>query len=70
VELAFGLASLLFGVVFGAVRWWHSFQTGVPVTAGTVMLAALPVILGSQLLLSFLNYDVRNIPQIPLQKRL
>jgi len=36
----------------------------------TVMLAALPVILGSQLLLSFLNYDVRNIPQIPLQKRL
>jgi glycosyltransferase involved in cell wall biosynthesis len=70
VELALGLVSLLFGVLFGVVRWWHSFQSGVPVTAGTVMLAALPVILGSQLLLSFLNYDVRNIPQIPLQKRL
>jgi glycosyltransferase involved in cell wall biosynthesis len=70
VELALGLVSLLFGVLFGALRWWHSFQSGVPVTAGTVMVAALPVILGSQLLLSFLNYDVRNIPQIPLQKRL
>jgi glycosyltransferase involved in cell wall biosynthesis len=70
VELALGLVSWLFGAGFGAVRWWQSFQSGVPVTAGTVMLAALPVILGSQLLLSFLNYDVRNIPQIPLQKRL
>jgi len=70
VELALGLISLLFGVSFGAARWWHSMTSGVPVTAGTVMLAALPVILGSQLLLSFLNYDVRNIPQIPLQKRL
>ena len=58
------------GVVFGAIRWCDSITSGVPVTAGTVMLAALPVILGSQLLLSFLNYDVRNIPQIPLQKRL
>ena len=28
------------------------------------------VIIGSQLLLSFLNYDVRNVPQIPLHKRL
>ena len=70
VELALGLISLLFGVLFGGVRWWHSFQSGVPVTAGTVMLAALPVILGSQFLLAFLNYDFRNIPQIPLQKRL
>jgi len=70
VELALGLVCLLFGVVFGAIRWCDSITSGVPVTAGTVMLAALPVILGSQLLLSFLNYDVRNIPQIPLQKRL
>jgi len=70
VELMLGLVSSLFGTIFGAIRWWQSIQSGVPVTAGTVMLAALPVILGSQLLLSFLNYDVRNIPQIPLHKRL
>ena len=70
VELAFGLVSLLFGVLFGAVRWCHSVTSGVPVSAGTVMLAALPIILGSQLLLSFLNYDIGNVPQIPLHKRL
>ena len=70
VELMLGLVSSLFGTAFGAVRWCQSIHSGVPVTAGTVMLAALPVILGSQLLLSFLNYDVRNVPQIPLHKRL
>jgi dolichol-phosphate mannosyltransferase len=70
VELLLGLLSTLFGTAFGMIRWWQSIQSGVPVTAGTVMLAALPVILGSQLLLAFLNYDVRNVPQIPLHKRL
>ncbi|HEX4647122.1 MAG TPA: glycosyltransferase family 2 protein [Verrucomicrobiae bacterium] len=70
VELTLGTFSLVFGLIFGAIRWWNSIATGRPVTAGTVMVAALPVILGSQFLLSFLNYDVRNIPQIPLHKRL
>ncbi|MDB6016544.1 MAG: glycosyl transferase family 2 [Pedosphaera sp.] len=70
VELTLGTASLLFGLIFGAIRWADSITTGEPVTAGTVMLAALPVILGIQFLLSFLNYDVRNVPQIPLHKRL
>ena len=70
VELTVGILSLLFGLAFGVIRWWDSIASGQPVTAGTVMLAALPVILGSQFLLSFLNYDVRNLPQIPLHKRL
>ncbi|MDB6123530.1 MAG: glycosyl transferase family 2 [Pedosphaera sp.] len=70
IELTLGISGLLFGFTFGTVRWWHSISTGQPVTAGTVMLAALPVIVGSQLVLSFLNYDVRNVPQIPLHKRL
>jgi len=70
VELTVGSASLLFGLVFGSIQWWHSIVTGTPVTAGTVMLAALPVILGSQFVLSFLNCDVHNVPQIPLHKRL
>lgn len=70
VELALGLLSLAFGVTFGAFRWYQSIASGVPATAGTAMLAALPIILGSQLLLSFLNYDIRNTPQVPLHRRL
>lgn len=70
VELFAGSAALLFGLGFGAWHWWGSIQTGIPVTAGTVMLAALPVLVGIQLLLAFLNYDVRNVPHIPLHQRL
>ena len=38
-----------------------------PTTSGAVMLAALPVLIGVQLLLGALNYDVGNVPSIPLQ---
>jgi hypothetical protein len=34
------------------------------------MLAALPVLLGTQLLLAFLSYDLQNVPRDPLQRRL
>jgi dolichol-phosphate mannosyltransferase len=34
------------------------------------MLAALPIIIGIQLILAFLSYDVGNVPKNPLHKRL
>ena len=34
------------------------------------MLAGLPVLVGVQLLVAFLNYDVNNVPRIPLHQRL
>jgi len=70
VELVAGLLLLGFGSIFGAFKWMESISTGVPVTAGTAMLASLPVLLGIQLLLSFLAYDTRSWPQAPLHKRL
>jgi dolichol-phosphate mannosyltransferase len=66
LELILGLALVLFGGVVGALFWWASISTGVVATAGRVMLAALPVIVGIFLLLSFLNYDIRNVPRTPL----
>jgi len=70
VELVLGFLLAAFGVVFGAVKWVGSFASGVPVTAGTAMLAGLPLILGVQLLLSFLAYDTRAVPTVPLHQRL
>lgn len=70
VELVAGVGGVLFALGFGAWQWLGSIQSGVPVTAGTVMLAALPAILGTQFLLSFLNYDARSVPSVPLHKRL
>jgi len=57
MELVVGLVMLVFGVAFGVAHWAESVRTGVPATAGTVILSALPTTLGVQLLLSFLAYD-------------
>ena len=62
-----GLPMLGFGAGFGALHWWHSIETGVPAATGTVMLAVLPVILGVQLLLQAVSFDVANRCTAPLQ---
>ncbi|HEX7342238.1 MAG TPA: glycosyltransferase family 2 protein [Rhodanobacteraceae bacterium] len=67
VELALGVPLLLFGLVFGVDRWWRSVVDGVPATAGTVMLAALPLIVGVQFLLSWLAFDVAAEPRTPMR---
>jgi dolichol-phosphate mannosyltransferase len=70
LELLAGGPLLTFGVAFGGWQWWASRNTGVAATAGTVMLAALPVILGTQLLLSWLNFDVAAEPRLAIHPRL
>jgi len=57
------LISLAFGIIEGSFVWRKSILTGIPATSGTVMLAALPVILGVQTLLSFLQIDINNEPK-------
>jgi glycosyltransferase involved in cell wall biosynthesis len=66
LQLVLGSILFLFGFVTGIVAWSRSIETGFPASAGTVMLAGLPVILGFQLLLSFLNFDIQNQPRQPL----
>jgi glycosyltransferase involved in cell wall biosynthesis len=63
VELPLGLLALLFGVGFGGYHWYDSVSRGVETPIGTVMLAALPVIIGMQLLLGFLAYDIASVPK-------
>jgi len=54
---------LLFGVSFGAVRWYQYASMGQMASAGTVMLAALSVMIGVLSIFSFANFDVMNVPQ-------
>ena len=63
LELVLGTASLLFGVVFGAIHWAQGLASGLPTPLGTIMLAALPTMLGLQLLLAFVAFDVANVPR-------
>lgn len=66
-QLLFGTLLLGFGATFGAWGWYGSIATGTPATTGTVMVAVLPIILGFQLLLSFLGFDMANEPRVPVQ---
>ena len=62
-----GLPLLIFGVIFGATEWVESNRFGTTASAGTVMVAALPIIVGLQLILSAMSFDLNNQPQIALQ---
>ena len=70
LELMAGLALLLFGVVFGGWHWWLSATTHVAASAGTVMIPTMSVLVGLQLVLAFLAYDIANVPRQPLQRLL
>jgi glycosyltransferase involved in cell wall biosynthesis len=63
LELMMAFIFLMFGFIFGGIHWIASLETLHPATAGTVLLAGLPVILGFQSFLAFLHYDLTNIPQ-------
>lgn len=67
--LPLGILLFVFGVVFGIDKWMESSASGVPATAGTVMIAAISTFAGLQFLLGVLNFDIRNTPTLPLQKR-
>lgn len=68
IELPLGLVMLLFGCVFGGYQWLHSMTVGLFSSPGTVMLSALPVIVGLQFLLAFLGHDIRSVPNRPFHR--
>ncbi|MBF0130798.1 MAG: glycosyltransferase family 2 protein [Alphaproteobacteria bacterium] len=61
--LAAGLPLMLFGTTLGALEWIDSIRTGIARPSGTVMLVALPLILGFQLLLQAIAVDIAAEPR-------
>ena len=52
----------------GTGYWIASARHGVATTSGQVMIAALPILVGAQLLIGALNHDIANVPREPLQR--
>ena len=69
IELVVGLCLLSFGSIYGAYHWIASFETNVATPAGTVMVAAMPVLVGIQLILSFIGYDIASVPRKSLHRK-
>jgi dolichol-phosphate mannosyltransferase len=68
-ELPLGVFLVLFGAWFGLSSYLSASAAGLATTAGQVTGSAVALILGVQLLLSFLSYDVQSEPRIPRQRR-
>ena len=67
LELIAGLALIAFGCFYGLANFR---VIGGGASAGIVMLAGLPIILGMQLLLAFISYDIQSIPHAALHPKL
>lgn len=69
LELPVGLLLAGFGTVYGGFHWIESMREGAVTSAGTVMVSALPVLIGIQMLLAFVSYDVAAVPKRPMHRR-
>lgn len=68
-ELPLALSLGIFGAWFGLSSFFTAAEAGRVTTAGQATIASLAIILGVQLMLSFLAYDIQSEPRIPKQKR-
>lgn len=69
IELPLGLLMLAFGLIYGSYHWLNSAQAGLATPAGTVMLSAMPILMGLQLILAFVSFDIASVPKRPLHHR-
>ena len=67
IELPAGIILFFWGLIFGSTTWITNAAAGVVTPVGPVMLSAVPLILGFQLILAFVSYDVASEPKIPRQ---
>lgn len=70
IQAVLGTLFVFGGTTFGAIEWYRYASANVAATSGIVMMAALPIILGIQMILSYLHWDAQNVPTDPLHHRL
>jgi glycosyltransferase involved in cell wall biosynthesis len=68
--LSTGVPLVVGGGTYGAYEWIKNALAHVPTPAGTVMLAALPTLLGTQLLLNALLLEIAQMPPGPGIRRI
>ena len=61
-----GLPLLLTGMLYGGYHWWWYASRNLAAPTGTVVLSALLITIGMQLLISAVNLDLQSIPREPI----
>lgn len=63
IYILFGLPLFLFGVIYGVFEWIRYASADVLAPTGTIMMVTLSIILGFQLLLQAIQYDIIQAPK-------
>ncbi|MDL5512604.1 glycosyltransferase family 2 protein [Arenibacter sp. M-2] len=63
--LLFGFPLFMFGLLFGATEWIYYASINTFAPTGTIMIVTLSIILGFQLILQAIQYDIINAPKAP-----
>jgi hypothetical protein len=66
VYLLLGIPALFFGTLYGLSVWLHGEASETFAAPGPVMIAAMPIILGFQLLLQAVAADIAATPREPI----
>jgi len=66
LEIICGIPALSAGLAFGIYEWIRHKQMGEFTPPGQTMIVGLLILMGFQLILSALNYDITHEPQFPL----
>ena len=62
VYIFFGVPLFIFGVIFGLIQWIYYATADIFAPTGTIMIITLSIILGFQLVLQAIQYDIFNAP--------
>jgi glycosyltransferase involved in cell wall biosynthesis len=54
---------LLWGAIYGIVKWIENTVHHVATPTGTIMLSVLPLILGTQFIIAAINIDINSVPK-------
>lgn len=65
-QIACGLPLLLAGLLYGGYNWWWYTSRSLAAPTGTVVLSAMMIMIGVQLLISAVNLDLQAIPREPI----
>lgn len=63
IYILLGIPLFLFGVFYGSYTWWYYSSKSIFAPTGTIMLVTLTIIIGFQLLLQAIHYDILKAPK-------
>ena len=69
IYIIFGFLLLIFGILWGILKWYSSIKSGILASTGTVLIAVLPIIIGFQMIIQAISLDISSMPFKSMRSR-